>query len=108
MIALLLAAQLAAAPVPGEAPLAPNARIARTPNLYRLKPGCEDIQRKVRNDAAEQARKLGRLPPADKEYAVMRQVEDCMVAAPIGYHPQLLPGTADQPVKREDAPENRR
>jgi hypothetical protein len=34
---------------------------------------------------AARARKLGDLPPARAEYAVMRKVDGCMVAAPAGY-----------------------
>jgi hypothetical protein len=32
-------------------------------------------------------RKLGELPDAKHEYAVLRMVDGCMVPAPIGYHP---------------------
>jgi len=33
-------------------------------------------------------RKLGELPDALREYAVLRLVDGCMVPAPIGYHPR--------------------
>jgi hypothetical protein len=32
-------------------------------------------------------RKLGDLPDAKHEYAVLRMVDGCMVPAPVGYHP---------------------
>jgi hypothetical protein len=37
--------------------------------------------------AAARPRKLGDLPDAQHEYAVLRTVGGCMVPAPIGYHP---------------------
>lgn len=101
MIALLIAAQVALLPAPGMAPLAPNAPSQRTPNLYQPKPGCDVIARLVAEQEREEARKLGRLPNAGKEYAVMRQVEGCMVPAPMGYHPPALTGAADAPAMRE-------
>jgi hypothetical protein len=82
--------------------------IEPTPNIYRAPVGCEDIQRRVSEDQRETLKKLGRLPPAYAEYAVLRQVQGCPVAAPIGYHPPALPGAADAPATREDAPSNRR
>lgn len=36
-------------------------------------------------------RKLGELPPAKAEYAVMRKVDGCMVPAPVGYHRKPIP-----------------
>lgn len=37
--------------------------------------------------AAARPRKLGELPDAKHEYAVLRTIGGCMVPAPIGYHP---------------------
>ena len=45
-------------------------------------------------------RRLGDLPPARAEYAVMRSIGGCMIPAPVGYHPA--------PVRPVDEPENRR
>ena len=80
----------------------------RTPNLYRPIAGCTDIQRRVSEDQQEAFRKLGRLPNGVAQYAVARSFGGCPVAAPIGYHPPALPGAADAPARREDAPSNRR
>ncbi len=88
------------------ADLAPAAQ--QTPNLYRRVAGCGDIQRRVSEHQQEALRKLGRLPMAGKQYAVNRQVGGCPVPAPMGYHPPALPGAADMPAMREDAPSNRR
>jgi hypothetical protein len=38
--------------------------------------------------SAARPRKLGELPDASHEYAVLRLVGGCMVPAPIGYHPR--------------------
>jgi len=86
----------------------PPARMAQTPNLYRPVPGCADIERKVSEDQQETLKKLGRLPNGIAQYAVARSVEGCPVAAPVGYHPRALPGAADAPAMRGDAPSNRR
>jgi hypothetical protein len=94
---------LAAAVVAG-GPLPPT---ERTPNLYREPEGCGEIQRRVASHQRETLRKLGRLPNAIAEYAVLRQVEGCPVAAPVGYHPPAAPGAADAPAMREDAPSNK-
>jgi hypothetical protein len=95
---------LAAAVVAG-GPLPPT---ERTPSLYRGPDGCGEIQRRVATHQRETLRKLGRLPNAIAEYAVLRQVEGCPVPAPVGYHPPAAPGAADAPAMREDAPSNRR
>jgi hypothetical protein len=87
----------------------PPPRAERTPNLYpQPAAGCADIQRRVLEDQKEQFQKLGRLPPGHLEYAVLRTVEGCPVPAPVGYHPPSLPGAADAPAMRGDAPSNRR
>jgi hypothetical protein len=82
--------------------------IERTPNLYHPVPGCADIQRRVSEDQQESLKKLGRLPDGVAQYAVLRQMQGCPVPAPVGYHPPALPGAADAPAMREDAPSNRR
>lgn len=51
---------------------------------------CREVAQKVGEDRRETSRKLGDLPAAQGEYAVMRKVEGCMVAAPMGYHPRPL------------------
>lgn len=51
---------------------------------------CREVAQKVADTRQETLRKLGELPAAQGEYAVMRKVEGCMVAAPIGYHPRPL------------------
>jgi hypothetical protein len=81
----------------------------RTPNLYRP-PGadCRDVIRRVSEDQKEAFRRLGTLPDAARQYAVLRQLDGCPVPAPMGYHPPALPGAADAPVMRGDAPSNRR
>lgn len=99
MILVALAAAAAAALPP---------QTERTPNLYRPVPGCADIERRVSEDQQETLKKLGRLPNAIAQYAVARSVQGCPVAAPVGYHPPALPGAADNPPTREDAPSNRR
>jgi hypothetical protein len=106
--ALTLATVLTGAtPAPAVEPIPP--RTERTPNLYRPPgPDCRDIERRVVEDQQEQLRKLGRLPRAYAEYAVLRQMQGCPVAAPVGYHPPALPGAADTPAMRGDAPSNRR
>ncbi len=96
-----------ATPAPVAQPVQPRAE--RTPNLYRPPgPGCRDIERRVVEDQQEQLSKLGRLPRAYAEYAVLRQMQGCPVPSPVGYHPPALPGAADAPAMREDAPSNRR
>jgi hypothetical protein len=91
------------APFPRPAPAANE-----TLNLYRPATGCGDIQRRVSGHQQETFRKLGRLPMAGKEYAVLRQMDGCPVPAPMGYHPPAKPGAADAPAMREGAPSNRR
>jgi hypothetical protein len=39
---------------------------------------------------AARPRKLGELPRAKVEYAVMRRVDGCMVPAPVGFHPKPI------------------
>ena len=71
--------------------------IGKTPNLYRPPAaGCQDIERRVREDQRETLQKLGRLPGAVAMYAVERKIGPCPVPTPVGYHPPSLPGAADQ------------
>ena len=100
----MILAALAAVTVAGAQPPVTEG----TPNLYRPVADCADIRRKVSADQQEAFKKLGRLPPASLEYAVNRSVRGCPVPAPVGYHPPALPGAADAPSMREDAPSNRR
>lgn len=99
MIALLLAAQVAAAALPPRIEVyraGPGPVATETPNIAQMANGCTDIRRRVAQRQALAFRKLGELPPARAEYAVMRMVEGCPVPAPVGYHPDyLLPGAAD-------------
>lgn len=110
--ALILAAGLAAAstsawpvdasPVPG-AVTTPAA--AETPNLYRQPARCGALHERVVQSrrAAMQGRMSG------KHYAVLRRVDGCPVAAPMGYHPDYLaPGKADAPQYRPISETERR
>jgi hypothetical protein len=78
MIALLLAASLA---TPAAAPLVRqsgcNAGMLQTSTAPAL------LMRP--RDSQARARKLGELPRAKAEFAVVRLVDGCMVAAPAGY-----------------------
>lgn len=91
MIALLIAAQLAAqvpaTAVPLLGPVALRGDAAQ---------GCLAIQQQVIANQREGFRKLGRLPPAALEYAVMRRINGCGVPAPMGYHPPAPPETPAQ------------
>ena len=82
--------------------------IERTPNLYRPPLDCGELHRQVVERQREELQKLGRLPNGSRQYAVNRQIGGCAVPTPMGYHPgYLLPGAADTPAMREDAPSNR-
>jgi hypothetical protein len=81
------------------------------PNGYQppAGPGCKAVQQRVKDDQDVYRELLrgGRRPPAI--WLVERGVAGCGVPTPMGYHPTyLLPGAADNPPKREDAPPNRR
>ena len=106
LTALALSAALSTAVARETPPVAPAAN--ETLNLYRPVAGCADIERKVSEDQRETLQKLGRLPNGIAQYAVARSVDGCPVAAPVGYHPRALPGAADAPAMRGDAPSNRR
>lgn len=71
---------------------------------------CDGLRRHVLERAAPRAvgplrydgrtpRRLGELPPAAAEYAVLRKVDGCLLPAPVGYRQDyLLPGAADPGV----------
>jgi hypothetical protein len=84
MIALALALGLMApnplAPNPLHPPRACNPATTRAA-------GDPTMLMRPQDWSAARPRKLGDLPDARHEYAVLRLVDGCMVAAPIGYHP---------------------
>ena len=80
MIALALAFELMAA-----SPLNPPR--ACNPGPLNAEAGSALLMR-PQDWSAARPRKLGELPPSKGEYAVLRLVDGCMVAAPIGYHPR--------------------
>lgn len=81
MIALLIAAGLSAH-VPGK-PV-----FWETPALTNIPARCQERAERARGEGERTFRRLGDLPPPLREYAVMRKVDGCMVAAPMGYHPR--------------------
>jgi hypothetical protein len=108
MIALILAAQVAAAAPP----------IAeRTPNLYRVPERCKDAPVKVVDRFGRLvAQKLGDLPKGALIYTVNRTIEGCPVlvvayGTPALDNPDPPPPSGPQPAtpaRREDGPGNRR
>jgi hypothetical protein len=96
MIGLVLAAAVAGPATPA----------AQTPNLYSQPANCPAVvEREVRRQqVALQGRARSGL-----QYAVWRRLEGCSVPTPVGYHPTYTaPGAADSPLRREDAPADRR
>jgi len=87
MIALILAAA-----VTGHAPPA-----ERTPNLYSQPANCPAV---VEQEVRRQLTAVGPRARSGLQYAVWRRLEGCTVPTPVGYHPA--------PVRREDAPADRR
>jgi hypothetical protein len=88
--ALILAGGLAATPVPATT-------ASNMPNFYHQPARCGPIHDQVvqHQKAALRGRAGG------FRYAVMRKVDGCGVAAPVGYRPDyLLPGQADAPQYR--------
>jgi hypothetical protein len=81
MIALLIAAALSG-------PAADRQLLLETPPLIANPYYCREVAEKVREGQREAFSKLGKLPPAHGEYAVMRKVEGCMAPAPLGHHPR--------------------
>jgi len=100
------AALIALERMPGpRMPPPPSGDLFRTPNLYRPDSNCGDIHRQVVERQKEELKKLGQLPNGAVQYAVMRTVGGCGVAAPLGYHPgYLLPGAADRPAATATPP----
>ena len=90
MIALLISAVLSAA-------AADRQVLTETPPLIANPYHCREVAEKVREGQRDMFSKLGRLPPAHGEYAVMRKVEGCMVPAPLGYHPRAPKVEAPSP-----------
>jgi hypothetical protein len=80
MIAILLAAGLAAS---GPADLLRSPRACTNGMLHTSADPA--LMMRPQDWRAARPRKLGELPPAKAEYAVMRLVDGCMVAAPARY-----------------------
>lgn len=81
MIAYLIAAGLSAH-------VAGKPVLWETPVLTHIPARCQERTERARGEGDRTFRRLGDLPPALREYAVMRKVDGCMVAAPMGYHPR--------------------
>lgn len=91
MIALLMTVVLSGAAADRQALLDNPPLIA---NPYH----CREVAERVRDGQAVEARKLGKLPPAHAEFALMRKVEGCMVAVPMtSYSPAPRSGFPPQP-----------
>lgn len=87
----------------GQDPVLPP-QSERTPNFYRQPVRCGPVADEITRRIATASG--GRRPAAI--YAVDRRVDGCALPTPINYHPDyLLPGAAD-PVRRGDAPADRR
>jgi hypothetical protein len=99
----VILAALAVAAVAASAQQPPQAE--PMPNLYSVPARCGSI---IDREVSRQRTAFnGRLPAV--QVAVLRSLGGCPVPTPMGYHPgYLLPGAADTPAKREDAPSNRR
>jgi hypothetical protein len=82
MIALALAAAAFMAPAHG--PFPPR---ACNPGMLHTSADPALLMRPQDWNTAR-PRKLGDLPDAKHEYAVLRMIDGCMVPAPIGYHPR--------------------
>lgn len=136
MIALLFAAQLAAAsplvegrPGPQPQPDKPQTerrlplpmpgvvQSERTPNLYRLPERCKDAPVKIVDRFGRPVpQKLGNLPKGALIYAVDRRVDGCPVLVVVYGTPELdnpnpPPRNGVEPVapaRREDGPPNKR
>lgn len=83
-----------------------QAEFDRMPNLYHQPSRCgpvgDEITRRI--ETATRGKRMA------AEYAVMRQVDGCGVASPVGYHPNYLtPGAADpQSAKPAGEPARKR
>jgi len=87
MIALAIAVAVA-----GHAPFA-----ERTPNFFQQPANCPAV---VDQEVRRQLTAVGARARSGLQYAVWRRLEGCTVPTPVGYHPA--------PVRREDAPGDRR
>jgi hypothetical protein len=83
MIALLMSVVLSGAPADRQALLDNPPLIA---NPYH----CREVAERVRDGRDAVARKLGQLPPAHAEFALMRKVEGCMVPVPMRFQRPAL------------------
>ena len=104
MIALLMSVVLSGAPADRQA-------LLETPLLIANPYHCREVAERVRDGQDAVARKLGQLPPAHAEFALMRKVEGCMVPVPMRFHrPDLksTPSPRDCVLRRADGPSNRR
>ena len=91
MIVLLMTAVLSAAATDRQA-------LTDTPPLIANPYHCREVAEKVRDQQRAEPHKLGTLPPAQAEWAVMRKVEGCMVAVPMkAYRPglKIIPAPQD-------------
>lgn len=88
---MIATALILAAGVAGAAPA------SQTPNLYRQPAHCGALHDRIVQ--RQQAALRGQ--PKGLQYAVVRKVDGCPLASPVGYHPDyLLPGAADAPARR--------
>lgn len=83
MIALLLAAALSG-------PAADRQLLLETPPLIANPYHCREVAEKVREGQREAFSKLGRLPQAHAEFALMRKIEGCMVPVPMRFRQPAL------------------
>ncbi len=83
MIALLMSVVLSGAPADRQA-------LLDTPPLIANPYHCREVAERVRADQAVEARKLGQLPQAHAEFALMRKIEGCMVPVPMRFRQPAL------------------
>lgn len=83
MIALLMSVVLSGVPADRQA-------LLETPPLIANPYHCREVAERVGDGEAVTARKLGQLPPAHAEFALMRKVEGCMVPVPMEFHRSVL------------------
>ena len=111
-----------AQPPPGFVAQNPPMIAERTPNAYKLPPGCKDAATRVVDRYGRPLpQRLGDLPKGALMYAVDRRIDGCPVLVivygeaspdnpnppPQSYRYAPVPAPAPTP-KREDAPSNRR
>lgn len=90
MIALLMTAVLSGAAADRQAFL-------ETPPLIANPYHCREVAERVRDEANLEPRKLGQLPPAHAEFALMRKIEGCMVPVPMKFYAPVLKSVPPQP-----------